>query len=108
MDIDLKILSEKLRQKTAVKLFINSSSPSVKAVKLLKIMQTSFQPDTLYVGKMSDLPGEIKQEEGSINLLCIADSPTPPETVFKNKPVNLIQVAGRIDTIDLFNEGYRT
>ena len=104
MDLEIKILFEKLKQKTAAESFSDLNNISIRAVKLLKKMQTSFQSDILYIGKISDLSDSIQQENVNVNLLCIADINILPDTIMNNKAVNFIQVADCMDIIDLFNE----
>lgn len=90
MDIDIRMLSERLA-KFKPKLIINNKNLTlVGAIKLYDENQVVFSPEYLYAGVYSRFPQSIP-EDAFVNFLCIEDSPIP-ESAIENKNVNILSL----------------
>lgn len=76
----------------------------IQKILLLNAQQTSFQPDVLYIGKVSDFPNIIP-ENIQINLICIED--TSLSSTQMNLPfLNLLLISGKNEPLNIFNQVY--
>lgn len=102
MYLQINALCEKLKQNKVRSIAINSGDAYIRSAKLLMRNQANFQPDILYVGRLSDLSDNLSGRD-KINLLCTNDTEIPP--VFsQNKYLNLILAEAEVDISEMFNE----
>ena len=101
MEIHIGIFFEKLAHLQPTIQLNNEGMAVIKAVKLMGKNQTSFDPDTLYIGETCNLPIE-QSSLSHTNLLLVSES-SIPDLLFANNSLNIISVMGDCK-ISVFNE----
>lgn len=101
MDIDIKMLAERLvgyEPKLYVK---DENSTLVKAAKLFSDRRGEFDGGYIYIGKLSHMPEDL-ESESCINLLCIKDK-EPDEKLIEKNNINLLLLSGKTELETVFN-----
>ncbi|MCR4435994.1 MAG: helix-turn-helix domain-containing protein [Clostridiales bacterium] len=102
MGMSLGMLSGRLKHMSPGVFMLKDENISIRALKLLSKDQTAFEPDILYVGKSSELPGSISAQH-AVNILCLEDTPLPHE--YMGSPLlNIITLKKSMDISAAFNE----
>lgn len=93
---------EKIKQNQLKQIWLGKKEAVIKAIKLLKKNQMVFEPDILYLGRLTDLPS-CSSLPCECNLVCLEEEEepmnfTPPSTI------NLALIASAASLEDLLNE----
>ncbi len=101
MNVDIKMLSERLGG-FQPKLFIkDEKSTLVKAPKLYGPRIGEINPEYIYVGRLSDLPA-FPGDRACVNVLCIEDTVFSEALIQKNN-INLLLLNGKAELEEVFN-----
>lgn len=102
MEIELTCLLKELEKHNPELCVSQEEKILIKAVKLLEKDQCFFDPNYLYIGKISNLPNLLPQNN-IINLLCPTNKNLTPK--YKNDSIlNLILLNTNVDIARIFNE----
>jgi hypothetical protein len=102
MEMELSNFLNKIRTYNPELYISQKEGILIKAVKLLDKDQTLFESNYLYIGKTSNLP-KVLPQDNHINILCITNNNIPSK--YKKSPMlNLIVLNNSMDIITLFNE----
>ncbi|MCR4434974.1 MAG: helix-turn-helix domain-containing protein [Clostridiales bacterium] len=102
MRLSIETLSDKLNHYSPQVFISDKNNLSVRSAKFLINSITVFEPEVLYVGKVSGL-ASLLPLKGHANLLCISDADIFPE--YKENPkLNLVVLPKTADIFQVFSE----
>ncbi|MCR4434813.1 MAG: helix-turn-helix domain-containing protein [Clostridiales bacterium] len=102
MDINMEIISKQLSHYNPELFMPYGKNVLLKGIKILEKNQTHFDPDLLYLGKLSCFPEKLP-DKTRINMVCIADRYVSKK--YKNNPhFNLLILDRQVNFFAVFNE----